>query len=161
LKQAHERMVREFAAAGSRVLGIDYGQRRIGLAISDATRTIARPLTTLTVAGARDALARVTDEIARLMKEEDGLSAIVVGLPVRLDGSPNDQTARVRVFIAELASATPLPIAAVDERLTSREADERLAVGERDWKARKKKLDAAAAAVFLQDYLDQQGGYGR
>lgn len=143
---------------GTRVLGIDYGLRRIGLAISDATRTLARPLTTLTVTGAEDALGRVTAEIDRLSAEDDGLAAIVVGMPSRLDGSPNDQTPRVAAFIASLAARTALPIAPVDERLSSHEADSRLAVRERDWRRRKQRLDAAAAAVILQDYLDQAGG---
>ena len=138
------------------MLGIDYGRRRIGLAISDTSRTIARPLTTLQVA-AGNAVSVVIGEIERLLTEEDGLAQIVVGLPVRLDGAPNDQTPRVRAFIDALAARTQLPIAGVDERLSSREADERLSVGERDWRKRKERLDAAAAAVFLQDYLDQQG----
>ena len=146
--------------AGRRVLGIDYGERRIGVAISDATRTLARPLTTLTVSGADDAVARVAGEIDRLSAEEDGLAAIVVGMPSRLDGSPNDQTPRVRAFITALAARTSLPIAPVDERLSSHEADRRLAVRERDWQRRKARLDAAAAAVILQDYLDLAGGAG-
>ena len=142
---------------GQRVLGIDYGRRRIGLAISDVTRTLARPLTTLTVAGS-DALARVVREVDRLSAEEDGLGAIVVGLPTSLDGAPNDQTARVIAFIAALATQTSLPIARGDERLTSREAESRLAWRERNWRRRKERLDAAAAAVMLQDYLDLAAG---
>lgn len=141
-----------------RVLGIDHGERRIGLAISDATRTLARPLTTLTVTGAGHAVARVVDEIDRLAAEEDGLAAIVVGLPARLDGSPNDQTPRVVAFIEALAARTSLPIVRVDERLSSHEADSRLRASERDWKRRKERLDAAAAAVVLQDYLDHEAG---
>ena len=142
---------------GERVLGIDYGERRVGLAISDATRTLARPLTTLVVSDPRDTLARVTSELERLAAEEDGVRSIVVGVPVKLDGTPGDQTRRVREFIDALAARTPLPIICVDERLTSREAESRLAIGERDWRKRKKRLDAAAAAVILQDYLDGRG----
>ena len=138
---------------GRRVLGIDYGQRRIGLAISDATRTLARPLTTLTVARG-DAVARVVGEVERLSREEDGIESIVVGLPTTLDGAPTDHTARVIAFIEALAARTSLPIARGDDRLTSREAESRLALRERDWKRRKQRLDAAAAAVMLQDYLD-------
>ena len=145
---------------GQRVLGIDYGQRRIGLAISDVTRTLARPLTTLTVTGA-DAVARVIAEVKRLSAEEDGLGAIVVGLPTSLDGAPNDQTSRVIAFIDTLAAQTSLPIARGDDRLTSREAESRLAVRERNWRRRKERLDAAAAAVMLQDYLDLQARKGR
>ena len=138
-----------------RVLGIDAGERRLGLAISDRSRTLARPLTTLAVSGLEDAVDRVAREIEPLAAEEDGLASIVVGLPRRLDGSPNEHTARVRSFIESLAARIRLPIAQVDERLTSREAESRLARGERDWRRRKAKLDAAAAAIILQDYLDR------
>jgi putative holliday junction resolvase len=137
-----------------RVLGIDVGQRRIGLAISDPSRTLARPLATLTV-GDHDAVDRVAGEIARLAGEEDGLAEVVVGMPVRLDGSPDDQTPRVAAFIQALKGRISIPIVGEGERLTSREAESRLAVGERDWRKRKARLDAAAAAVILQDYLDR------
>ena len=140
-----------------RALGIDVGERRIGLAISDASRTLARPLSALAVKGDADAAERVAREIARLSSEEDGVTTIVVGLPVRLDGSPNAQTAHVVAFIEALKARTPLPIVTEDERLTSREAESRLAVGEPDWRVRKTKLDAASAAIILQDYLDRQG----
>jgi putative Holliday junction resolvase len=140
-----------------RVLGIDVGARRVGLAISDVTQTLARPLTTLAVNGRDDAVARVLLEIERLGAEEDGLGAIVVGLPAKLDGSPSEQTSRVEAFVNALAARTSLPIIRVDERLTSREAESRLAQRERDWRRRKARLDAAAAAVILQDYLDQKG----
>ena len=138
-----------------RVLGIDVGGRRVGLAISDVTRTLARPLTTLTVTGRADAVSRVVIEIERLSAEEDGLAVIVVGLPAKLDGSPSEQTSRVAAFVEALASRIQVPIVRVDERLTSREADSRLALRERDWRRRKARLDAAAAAVILQDYLDR------
>jgi putative Holliday junction resolvase len=137
-----------------RVLGIDAGRRRVGLAISDRSRTLARPLGTIAVHEA-DAADRVAAEIGRLAAEEDGLSAIVVGVPLRLDGSPTDETRWVAAFIDALRARTAIPIVGEDERLTSREAEQRLAVGERDWRKRKERLDAAAAAVILQDYLDR------
>jgi putative Holliday junction resolvase len=137
-----------------RVLGIDMGRRRVGMAISDATGTLARPLTTLIVASPADAVQRVADAAARLAQEEDGLAAIVVGVPSRLDGSATAETAAAAAFIEALAARVSLPVIGGDERLTSREAESRLAVGERDWRERKKKLDAAAAAIILQDYLD-------
>ena len=139
------------------MLGIDVGGRRVGLAISDPSRTLARPLTTLTVAGAEDAVARVAAEIARLAEEDDGLAAIVVGAPLRLDGTPNEQTAEVDAFVEALRARTKLPIVREDERLTSREAESRLAIGERDWRRRKARLDAAAAASILQEYLEREG----
>jgi putative Holliday junction resolvase len=142
--------------ANMRVLAIDVGKRRIGLAISDTSRTLARPLSVLTVNGSADAVDRVAREIHRLSSEEDGIATIVVGVPVALDGSSTAQTAQVAAFVEALKTRTPLPIATEDERLTSREAESRLAVGERDWRVRKTKLDAAAAAIFLQDYLDRE-----
>jgi len=138
-----------------RVLGIDVGGRRIGLAISDPSRTLARPLATIRIASRRDAVDRVVQEVARLMREEDGLDAIVVGVPRRLDGSASDETRHVEAFIEALRQSTTVPIAREDERLTSREAESRLAEHQRDWRVRKLKLDAAAAAVILQDYLDR------
>jgi len=138
-----------------RVLAIDVGQRRVGLAISDPTRTLARPLTTLTVTPEK-VIDQVAHEIAQLAAEDDGIAEIVVGMPVRLDGSPSGQTEHVTRFVTALQSRTAIPIRLADERLTSREAESRLAMTERDWRKRKKSLDAAAAAIFLQDYLDHQ-----
>ena len=140
----------------ARVLGIDVGERRVGLAVSDPTGTLARPLATLTVTGAGDAVTQVRGEIERLSAEEDGLASIVVGVPSRLDGSASDGTARVEAFIQLLAGHTTLPIARGDERLTSREAESRLALRESNWRRRKQKLDAAAAALILQDHLDRR-----
>ena len=139
----------------TRVLAIDVGGRRIGLAISDPSRTLARPLSTLTVSSAVEGVTRVADEIRRLERDDDGLASIVVGMPVRLDGSPSEETARVAAFVDALRTHTGLPIVTADERLTSREAESRLSVLERDWRERKKKLDAAAAAIFLQEFLDR------
>ena len=137
------------------MLAIDVGGRRIGLAISDPSRTLARPLSTLTVTSAADGVTRVADEIGRLERDDDGLSSIVVGMPVRLDGSASEETVRVAAFVEALRAHTSLPIVTADERLTSREAESRLSVLERDWRERKKKLDAAAAAIILQEYLDR------
>jgi putative pre-16S rRNA nuclease len=137
-----------------RVLAVDVGERRIGLAISDVSRTLARPLRTLTVRNAGDGVNQVAAEIARLEEEDDGLSTVVVGLPVRLDGTPNAQTPRVAAFIDALKARTPVPILTADERLTSVEAESLLAERVRDWRQRKARLDAVAAAVILQDYLE-------
>src|SRR5881628_3261904 len=119
---------------GRRVLGVDVGDRRVGLAISDASRTLARPLSTMTVASPADAVDRVVKTVDALVKDEDGLETIVVGVPSRLDGSPTSSTARVQAFIAALRARTTVRIVTEDERLTSREAESRLAVNERDWR---------------------------
>ena len=93
-------------------------------------------------------------EIARLKLEDEGLDSVVVGWPRKLDGSATDQTAAVETFARTLAEQARVPVFLQDERLSSVEAESRLAVRERDWRRRKQKLDAAAAAVILQDYLD-------
>ena len=142
-----------------RILGIDYGERRIGLAVSDTSGTLARPLRTLSPAGSlADRAAAVAAEAARLAAEPDGLSAAVVGVPRSLDGTPHRQTARTLAFVAALRASIGMPVEQQDERLTSVEAEQRLAVHERDWRKRKARLDAAAAAVILQDYLDRRTG---
>jgi putative Holliday junction resolvase len=142
--------------AGVRVLGIDLGLRRIGLAVSDRSCTLARPLETIErSASDRKAVQALVLVIERLAADEDGLSAIVIGHPRRLDGSANEQTHHVERMAEALRRRTALPIVLQDERLTSREADSRLALNERNWRARKQKLDAASAAIILQDYLDE------
>ena len=140
-----------------RVLGIDYGERRIGLALSDPTGLIASPWKKMeNDANVSAAALRLAAEIDALVAEDDGLGAIVVGLPRRLNGEDNDQTPRVRQLVELLARETAIPIATQDERLTSREADEWLAERERDWRKRKQQVDAVAAAIILQDYLDNR-----
>jgi putative pre-16S rRNA nuclease len=138
-----------------RILAIDVGARRVGLAISDASRTLARPLEAITVRSDADAVERIAKRIEQLDREDDVIAAIVVGLPSSLDGAPTPQTKHVQAFIALLKARTRLPIATEDERLTSREAESLLARREKDWRKRKALLDAASAAVFLQDYLNR------
>lgn len=141
-----------------RVLGIDYGSRRIGVAVSDATGLLARPLTTIERAGPTGDDAAVVEAIAAAMadlaRDDEPIEAVVVGLPRRLDGSPNDQTPLVEAFARRLAARVVVPVVLQDERLSSREAESRLALREKDWRRRKARLDAASAAVILQDYLD-------
>jgi putative holliday junction resolvase len=139
------------------VLGIDYGARRIGLALSDATATLASPWRLMQRPPSEAETLRVMiKEIESLAKADDGLEAVVVGWPRRLDGSPNDQTKIVETFARALEAKIAVPVVLQDERLSSREAESRLAVRESDWRKRKARLDAAAAAVILQDYLDER-----
>jgi putative Holliday junction resolvase len=138
-----------------RAIGLDFGQRRVGVAVSDASQTLARPLRTLQRnPSLPEAVRQVAEVVEAIAAEEDGADVVVIGLPRRLDGSPTDQTAHVQTFVDALRTRITLPIVLQDERLSSHEAEGRLAVNERDWRARKTKLDAAAAAVILQDYLD-------
>jgi putative Holliday junction resolvase len=140
-------------------MGIDLGNRRIGLAISDASATLARPLKTIergvSDEHAADALREMVDATNTELGGDDPIACLVVGLPTRLDGSANDQTARVQKMVALLSARFTIPVVLQDERLSSHEAEERLQLREKDWRKRKAQLDAAAAAVILQDYLDQ------
>ncbi len=139
-----------------RVLGIDYGGRRIGLALSDASGTLASPLRVFERPRSEpDTVRLLGQEIARLVADDDGLATVVVGWPRRLDGTPNAQTPLVEAFARALGQAVTVPVVLQDERLSSHEADARLALTERDWRKRKQMLDAAAAAIVLQDYLDE------
>ena len=145
-----------------RVLGIDYGQRRIGLALSDATGMLARPWKTVPRIGdTAQVAATLADMVDALAQEPDGLAVVVVGFPRRLNGEPNEQTAIVASLAARLRDAIAVPVVLQDERLSSHEAESLLARREKDWRKRKLQLDAAAAAVILQDYLDEQPAAGR
>jgi putative Holliday junction resolvase len=139
-----------------RVLGVDFGQRRIGLALSDASAVLASPWKTAAAGPTPKASARMVAALVEGLADED-VRCIIVGIPRRLNGEDNEQTKPAREFAAALREAAGLPVVEQDERLSSHEADQRLAVRERDWRRRKEKLDAAAAAVILQDYLDQAG----
>ncbi len=139
-----------------RAIGIDHGERRVGVAISDESKTLARPLTVIRNSGSDRA---TVDEIVKLIEQcvaEDGsLDLIVVGLPRRLDGTPSERTERVAEFVRVLQGRTRIPVVIEDERLSSREAESRLAMFHKSWRDRKALLDAASAAVILQDYLDR------
>jgi len=149
-----ERTMRELYGV-ARIIGLDVGESRIGVAVSDPSATLARPVGILQVAGlGRAAVQAAVREIERLAAEEDGVAAVVVGLPRRLDGTPSQLTARVEAFAARLRGRTGLAVFLQDERLSSREAESRLALREKDW------LDAAAAALILQDHLDARSGPG-
>lgn len=137
----------------SRILGIDFGTRRIGLALSDPTGTISTPLPTLTRrAGKRAPVAA----IAALAREHQ-VSRIVIGLPLSLEGTETDWTAEVRAFGAKLALRTGLTVSYLDERLTSVVAEKTVrSLGlKRSERERKDRVDATAALLILQTFLDR------
>ncbi len=118
---------------------------------------LARPWKALAREGGPEQVAAaILREIATLASESDGLAAVVLGFPRRLSGEPTAQTATVEAVAARLRALVDLPVVLQDERLTSREAESRLALREKDWRKRKPLLDAASAAIILQDYLDGQ-----
>ncbi|MFP4396371.1 MAG: Holliday junction resolvase RuvX [Anaerolineales bacterium] len=130
-----------------RYLALDLGDKRIGVAISDALGMIARPLAVI------DRASRVADfEAYAALVAEHRVDELVVGLPISMDGTEGQQAAWVRDYSAELAEAIDVPLHLWDERLTTEEAvDIMHAQGKRpsrDW------IDAVAAAVILQNFLD-------
>lgn len=137
----------------SRVLGVDYGERRVGIALSDPTATIAQPLTVLVRrAGKRPPVQAILDLIA-LYK----VAHLVVGLPLTLAGDESAWTSEVRDFGEKIAARAGVGVTFADERMTSVAAERvvrslGLPRGERE---RKERIDAAAAAIILQGYLDQ------
>lgn len=140
-----------------RALGIDYGRRRIGLAISDVTGMLARPWKAIVREGSpAQVAATLAREIASLASDDDGLGTVVIGLPRRLSGDSSEQTPHVEALVERLRALVEVPVVTQDERLSSREAERLLARTEKDWRRRKPLIDAMAAAVILQDYLDGQ-----
>jgi putative Holliday junction resolvase len=141
----------------SRIIALDYGERRIGVAVTDPTRTITFPLTTLARRrGKRPPWA----ELLRLVEEQEA-AELVVGLPLDMGGNEGEWAAEVRAFGEALARRTGLPVHLVDERLSSVEA-ERVVRGMGLRKSRREekgRIDAMAAALILQDFLES--GHGR
>jgi len=134
-----------------RYLGIDYGTKRIGLAVASPIGTV-HP---------RPRLDRV-DEAADIralvgLVREEGVEALVIGLPHHMDGTQSEMELQARRFAKKLAEATGLSVFGTDERLTSAEADRILKVqGQRNPRARKQRVDSAAACILLQDFLNAE-----
>jgi putative holliday junction resolvase len=132
-----------------RILAIDYGSQRIGLALSDPTGTLARPLPFLPAKG-DPKLAR---EIAALAEKEQ-VQLILLGLPRHMNGSLGEAAEKVQAFAAALGQATALPIKLIDERLSTVQASRQLHEAGRNSRAQRTRIDSEAAAVLLQGYLD-------
>jgi putative holliday junction resolvase len=137
-----------------RVMGVDFGQARIGIAISDELRVVARPLCVIRWRGKELPL----DDLSELLRRHE-IGEILVGLPRNMDGSEGPSAERARHFAEAFASACPVTVRLMDERLSSREAYRMMqpdAESSRSSKPRRAsaELDAHAAAVILQRYLD-------
>jgi putative pre-16S rRNA nuclease len=138
-----------------RVLGVDYGLKRVGLAVSDPTGTVATPLETLQRrAGKRPPLARL-ESIGKNLEVEH----VVLGLPLNLRGEENEWCAEVRDVGRQLAERLGVEVSFVDERMTSVRAERALRSMEGPKRRREQKgrIDAAAAQLILQAWLDQPG----
>lgn len=135
-----------------RALGIDPGTRRIGIAVSDLTGTIASPLMVLQRSKSpRHDLA----ELAKIAKAEEA-EMIVVGLPINMDGSHGPAAQAATQFAARLATVAGVPVELHDERRTTVTADQAMREGGLDGRARRLRVDKVAAAVMLQSWLDKR-----
>ncbi len=131
-----------------RILAIDYGEKRLGLAISDELAMMVRPLVTLL----RTPKEKSFSQIKNYIKEFE-VSKIVVGFPLRLDGTKGDSAIKVEKFISELQLIVSCPIITWNEQLTSHEAEERMLQRGLNKAQRQAQIDQFAALVILEDYL--------
>jgi putative Holliday junction resolvase len=139
-----------------RVLAIDYGERRLGLAVSDEEGAFAFPAGALERRGLKRDLAAL-----RALAEERGIASVVVGLPLHMDGREGPEARAARAFAAAVGEATELPVETFDERWTTREAERSLQdqglVGRRG-RARKDVVDEVAATLLLRAWLARRQG---
>jgi len=133
-----------------KILGIDYGEKRIGLAVADMTLKIAHPHSVIASGD------NAADEIARLIKEE-GIKIAVLGLPRSLSGEEGPQAAIVRRFAEVLMKATGIEIIFQDERFSSKTTEGILIRMDKSRSKRREIADAHQAAIILQTYLDSLG----
>lgn len=132
-----------------RILALDHGTKRIGVAVSDLTRTIATPLEFIPA----EPFARFLERLKALLRERE-IELVLVGMPRNMDGSYGPAAQKVREFVAVLKEALTVPIEVWDERLTSVMANRVLIEGGVRRQKRKQKVDGMAAAILLQSYLD-------
>lgn len=137
-------------AKKTRLLGIDFGMKRIGLARSDPSKQIASPLKTLIAAKTLEGT------VDLILKELDEVEAIVMGLPLLLSGKDSETTTTVRKFAALLEEKSGLPLILWDERLTSKQVERLLMEEKMSRKKRTAHLDTMSATLILQNYLDSQ-----
>lgn len=139
----------------NRALGIDHGDARIGLAVSDELGMLAHPLETIHLREVADPVARIAEIVAR-----DKIGQIVLGMPRNMDGSYGSASEKVRAFAEKLKAATPCPVKLWDERLTSVAAQRSLHEAGRTVKNSREVIDQVAAQMILQGWLDAQAMLG-
>src|SRR5881392_1149582 len=132
-----------------RILAIDHGTKRMGIAVSDELKLIAQPLEFIPAEPFADFLARL-----KQLLHEKKVELIQVGMPRNMDGSYGPAALKVQDFVAALKNAVTVPIQTLDERLTSVQANRILIQGNVRRDKRKEKVDKMAAAILLQSYLD-------
>jgi putative pre-16S rRNA nuclease len=132
-----------------RLMALDVGKRRIGIAISDPLAITARPHSTI------ERNKEAPGKIAALIRELE-IGKLLIGLPLHLSGIEGEQAQDVRRFVEKLSPFVTIPIEYKDERLTTVEAEHRLSDRRGDWRKRKKRIDAVAASVMLEEYLRER-----
>ena len=132
-----------------RILAIDHGTKRIGIAVSDELKTIAQPLEFIAAEPFADFVARLKQLIA-----DKAVELILIGMPRNMDGTYGPAAEKVRDFVAALKEQVTVPMRTWDERLTTAQANRFLIAAEVRRRDRKQKVDQTAAAILLQSYLD-------
>ena len=132
-----------------RALGIDFGDVRVGLALSDLTKTISKPFETIKYINLEDLSLQL-----EVIIEEKEVDTLVVGIPFNMSGKDTKQTVKVREFVLFIKSIISLPIHLIDERLTSKEAEKTMHILNIKTGHNKGTIDKIAASIILQEYLD-------
>ena len=132
-----------------RALGIDFGDVRIGLALSDLTKTISKPFETIKYINLEDLSLQL-----KVIIEEKEVDTLVVGIPFNMSGEDTKQTVKVREFVLFIENTINLPIHLIDERLTSKEAEKTMHTLNIKTGHNKGTIDKIAASIILQEYLD-------
>ena len=138
----------------STILALDYGEKRVGVAISDPTGTLASPLPFIPPTPKTQFF-----EALKKIIEERQVGLILVGFPRNMDGSLGDSAQKVQTFIDQLKKALSIDIQAVDERLSTVQASRLLSQAGHSAKKQKQKIDSAAAQVLLQQFLDSKSNF--
>lgn len=144
-------------AKARRIIGIDYGMARIGLAISDERKIIASPLATITTEKLDHTAAKVAEELQKHQQNKQfEIEEIVIGLPLQMNGKMGMLADEVKLFTEALKKLIPCPIKTWDERLTTVQAERSMREGLLTRKKRSKVVDTITATIILQCYLDSR-----
>jgi putative Holliday junction resolvase len=132
-----------------KIMALDYGTKRVGIALSDEMRMLARPLPFVSAEPENKLF-----ETIKTLIQEQGVSDIVIGLPKNMDGTLGESAQKAKAFSEKVQASTGLPVKLIDERLTTVQASRQLREAGHKAKDQRSKIDSASAAILLQGYLD-------